>query len=94
MVLPFGLRTSGYRWEEFAGALHFLCVNRLDIELTFHYVDDFLLVAPPDAAVHARANADRRNFEQLCRQLRVRSLMRRLSAPPRRSFSSAFSSIQ
>lgn len=45
LVLPFGLRTSGYRWEMYAKALHHFFLHHLDIELVIHYVDDFLLVA-------------------------------------------------
>jgi hypothetical protein len=66
-VLPFGLRTSGYRWEEFAEALHWLCVHRLGIHLVVHYVDDFLFVAAPGTA--AGAEADRAAFEAMCREL-------------------------
>ena len=69
VVLPFGLRTSGYRWEEFAEALHFLCTEHLGIELVFHYVDDFLFVAPPADGV--RAERERQAFEALCRILGV-----------------------
>ncbi len=69
VVLPFGLRTSGYRWEEFAAALHFLCEQHLGIELVFHYVDDFLFVAPPGSG--ARAAQERSAFERLCRRLLV-----------------------
>ena len=69
VVLPFGLRTSGYRWEEFAVALHFLCQSHLGIALVFHYVDDFLFVSPPgDAALAVR---QRKEFERLCRRLKV-----------------------
>jgi hypothetical protein len=66
-VLPFGLRSSGYRWEEFAEALHWLCKHRLDIHLVVHYVDDFLFVAAPGGA--ARAHADRVAFEAMCTEL-------------------------
>jgi hypothetical protein len=68
-VLPFGLRTSGYRWEEFAEALHFLCVHRLGIHLVVHYVDDFLFVAPPGNG--ELALAQRAAFQRMCAELRV-----------------------
>lgn len=66
-VLPFGLRSSGYRWEEFAEALHWLCKHRLGIHLVVHYVDDFLFVAAPGTA--DRAHADRAAFEAMCAEL-------------------------
>ncbi len=53
VVLPFGLRTSGYRWEEFAAALHYMCEQHIGIKLVFHYVDDFLLLAEPGASALA-----------------------------------------
>jgi hypothetical protein len=65
VVLPFGLRTSGYRWEEFAEALHFLLEKRLGIQLAFHYVDDFLLLAPPGTLV--LATQQRQQVEDFCR---------------------------
>jgi len=65
VVLPFGLRTSGYRWEEFAEALHFLLERRLGIQLVIHYVDDFLLVAPPGE--FAYATQQRQRVEEYCR---------------------------
>lgn len=64
VVLPFGLRTSGYRWEEFAEALHFLAEKKLGIALVLHYVDDFLFVAPPGE--HATAAKQRADFERFC----------------------------
>ena len=65
MVLPFGLRTSGYRWEEFAEALHFLAERRLGVKLAFHYVDDFLFLARPGQM--ATAAQQRSEFEAYCR---------------------------
>ena len=69
VVLPFGLRTSGYRWEEFAAALHFLFERHLGVEVVFHYVDDFLLLAAPGE--HARAARERAALESLCAHLGV-----------------------
>jgi hypothetical protein len=71
LVLPFGLRTSGYRWEEFAAALHYFMQHHLGVELVVHYVDDFLLVTPPGAGAAERAAAQRVAVEQLCRRLGV-----------------------
>ena len=68
-VLPFGLRTSGYRWEEFAAALHFLATHRIGVLLVFHYVDDFLFVAPPGDG--ERARRERAAFQHLCTELGV-----------------------
>jgi hypothetical protein len=50
LCLPFGLRSSGYRWELFAAALHWFFRNILGIELVIHYVDDFLIVLPATPA--------------------------------------------
>lgn len=69
VVLPFGLRTSGYRWEEYAAALHYFFERHLGVYLVIHYVDDFLLLAPPGAT--ERAAAQRRAVEQLCCRLGV-----------------------
>ena len=44
MVLPFGLRTSGHRWEMYATALHYFIRHHIGVEFVVHYVDDFLLV--------------------------------------------------
>lgn len=71
LVLPFGLRTSGYRWEEYAAALHYFFEHHLGVELVVHYVDDFLLVTPPGAGATARAAGHRTAVEQLCRRLGV-----------------------
>ncbi len=71
VVLPFGLRISGYRWEEFATALLFLYDSSLGIELVCHYVDDFLFGAPPGLAGLLRAMRERYGFEQLCRRIKV-----------------------
>ena len=64
LVLPFGLRTSGYRWEMYAAALHFFFEKHLGIELVIHYVDDFLLIAP--AGDYAAAKAQLSGVEKLC----------------------------
>jgi hypothetical protein len=68
-VLPFGLRTSGYRWEEFAAALHYLCKHRLGIHLVVHYVDDFLFIAAPGHG--ALAQEQRAAFQRMCAELGV-----------------------
>ena len=44
LVLPFGLRSSGVRWELYAAALHHFFLHHLGIRLVIHYVDDFLFV--------------------------------------------------
>jgi hypothetical protein len=67
LVLPFGLRTSGYRWEMYAAALHFFFEKHLGVHLVIHYVDDFLLVAPPGDT--AAAEAQRDAVEALCLKL-------------------------
>jgi hypothetical protein len=44
LTLPFGLKSSGYRWELYAAALHYFFHHHLGVELVIHYVDDFLFV--------------------------------------------------
>ena len=46
LALPFGLKSSGARWELFAAALHWFFEHLLGITLVIHYVDDFLFVVP------------------------------------------------
>jgi len=49
LALPFGLKSSGARWELFAAALHWFFQHHLGITLVIHYVDDFLFVVPTEA---------------------------------------------
>lgn len=67
LVLPFGLRTSGYRWEMYAKALHHFFHHHLGIDLVIHYVDDFLIVA------RTREDGDRYKvaITELCAKLGV-----------------------
>lgn len=44
LVLPFGLRTSGHRWEMYATALHYFIEHHLLVDFVVHYVDDYLLI--------------------------------------------------
>ena len=44
LVLPFGLRSSGNRWELYAAALHHFIQHHVGVTLVVHYVDDFLLI--------------------------------------------------
>jgi hypothetical protein len=44
LTLPFGLKSSGVRWELYAAALHYFFRHHLGVELVIHYVDDFLFV--------------------------------------------------
>jgi hypothetical protein len=71
LVLPFGLRTSGYRWEEYAAALHYFFEHHLGVDLVVHYVDDFLLIVPPGPDSLTRATAHRAAVEGLCHRLGV-----------------------
>jgi hypothetical protein len=55
LTLPFGLRSSGNRWEMFASALEWFFRHHLGIQLVIHYVDDFLfVVADFELAVRQR----------------------------------------
>ena len=44
LVLPFGLRTSGHRWEMYATALHYFIEHHIGVDFVVHYVDDYLLI--------------------------------------------------
>ncbi|HVX01000.1 MAG TPA: reverse transcriptase domain-containing protein, partial [Candidatus Babeliaceae bacterium] len=48
LVLPFGLKSSGARWELFARALKYFFRHHLGIKLVIVYVDDFLFVVPDE----------------------------------------------
>jgi len=55
LTLPFGMRSSGNRWEMYASALEWFFRHHLGIKLVIHYVDDFLfVVADFDEAVRQR----------------------------------------
>jgi hypothetical protein len=68
LVLPFGLRSSGVRWELFAAALHHFFRFHLGIKLVIHYVDDFLFVV---AGSLKKATAAKDGAVALCAHLRV-----------------------
>lgn len=71
LVLPFGLKSSGARWELYAAALHYFFQHHLGVELVIHYVDDFLFVLPAEAAPHPRACRARDGALALCEELGV-----------------------
>jgi hypothetical protein len=68
LTLPFGLKSSGVRWELYAAALHYFFRHHLGVELVIHYVDDFLFVVA--------------EFELAKRQMtEALAMARRLGAP-------------
>jgi hypothetical protein len=67
LVLPFGLRSSGVRWELYAAALHHFFRFHIRAEFVIHYVDDFLFVA----ADRERASAQLAAVQALCARLGV-----------------------
>jgi len=75
LVLPFGLRSSGVRWEVYAAALHYFFHHHLGIELVIHYVDDFLFVV---AGSLAKAQKCMTDAIDLCSFLKVPLSMNKL----------------
>jgi len=67
LTLPFGLKSSGARWELYAAALHYFFRHHLGVELVIHYVDDFLFVV----ADLGRAQQQMGDALALCRTLGV-----------------------
>jgi hypothetical protein len=65
LVLPFGLKSSGVRWELFAAALHYFFQHHLGIELVIHYVDDFLFVTADYELARSQLAAALRLCEEL-----------------------------
>ena len=50
-VLPFGLRSSPFIFNEVADALQWICQSHLSIEDILHLLDDFLILGPPQSSV-------------------------------------------
>ena len=50
-VLPFGLRSAPFIFDQFATALHWILNNTCHLDRLIHYLDDFLNVSPPDMAL-------------------------------------------
>ena len=48
--LPFGLRSAPFLFNQLADALHWILATRYNIKYLLHYLDDFLIVAPSNAA--------------------------------------------
>ena len=48
-VLPFGLRSAPFIFNEVADALQWICEHHLSIENILHLLDDFLLLGPPQS---------------------------------------------
>lgn len=50
MVLPFGLRSAPFLFDQFSSAIEWIIQNKLNIPKVIHILDDFFLVAPPPRA--------------------------------------------
>jgi hypothetical protein len=72
LVLPFGLRSSGVRWELYAAALHHFFRHHLGIRLVIHYVDDFLFVVTGLQRARAALNGAVALCEHLCIPLSIK----------------------
>ncbi|HVW98865.1 MAG TPA: reverse transcriptase domain-containing protein [Candidatus Babeliaceae bacterium] len=65
LVLPFGLKSSGARWELIARALKYFFRHHLGIQLVIVYVDDFLFVVPDEVTGNKQKLAARELAEEL-----------------------------
>ena len=50
MVLPFGLRSAPFLFDQFSSALEWIIQHKLNIPQVIHILDDFFLAAPPPHA--------------------------------------------
>ncbi len=80
LVLPFGLRTAGNRWEMYATALHFFFQHHLGVDVVIHYVDDFLFVV----ACKDRAQQHLADVLDLCARLGVPMASKKTEGPTTR----------
>ena len=65
--LPFGLRSAPSIFNNFATAIHWTLENN-DGDTLFHYLDDFLLVGPPEQPICQEAMA---TMLQVCERMGV-----------------------
>lgn len=57
-TLPFGLRSSCRKWELFAAAIHYFLVVNGKIPYVEHYVDDFIIIIPPESETPSPSHSD------------------------------------
>ena len=77
LTLPFGLKSSGYRWEWYAAALHYFFEHHVGVELVIHYVDDFLFVV----ADHTLGERVKAEALALCKTLGVPMAEKKAEGP-------------
>ena len=61
-MLPFGLRLALKIFSASADGLEW-CMGKAEVETLFHYLDDFVILGPPDTDMCDR---DLRTFKQVC----------------------------
>ena len=66
-ILPFGLRSAPKIFNAVADALEW-CIRKRGVLHIFHYLDDFIVIGPPNSSVCAEALA---TLDQTCSQLGV-----------------------
>lgn len=66
--LPFGLRSAPYLFNKYAAALKWILNNNYHIPRLIHYLDDYLIIGPPD---HISCSAHLRTFLDVCERLGI-----------------------
>lgn len=66
-MLPFGLRSAPKIFNAVADALEW-CIAQKGVEYIFHYLDDFLVMGPPESSI---CQENLRQLETLCKHLGV-----------------------
>ena len=56
-VLPFGLRSSPFIFDKVASAIEWIVRAHFKVPTLFHYLDDFLAVAPPSLSLAAKQHS-------------------------------------
>ena len=83
MVLPFGLRSAPFIFDQFSSAIEWIIQHKLNIPRVIHILDDFFLATPPP-----RTNC----MTALCRVLHLFSVLN-IPVPPGKTFP-AFTSLE
>ena len=66
--LPFGLRSAPYLFNQYAAVLKWILTNNYNIPWLIHYLDDYLIIGPPD---HNSCSAHLHTFLRVCQELGV-----------------------
>ena len=66
--LPMGCSSSCHIFERFSTALEWIAINKFGIISIIHYLDDFLILGPPNSN---QCHTDLNNFLSMCKQIGV-----------------------